>query len=152
MNIEQLGLVGVFLAGAIPWMEAIAIIPSGIILGLDPTATVIVATIGNALTIFLFAYLGSTIRIWVMRRRVEKGKSAESPKYEKALQAFDKYGIYGMAFLGPVIIGTQFAAAAAVAAGVKPLRTSIIISAAMVIWAVAIASLVVTFDLNLDLI
>lgn len=151
MNIEQLGLIGIFLAGAIPWMEAIAVVPSGIILGFDPIATVIAATVGNALTIFLFAYLGSTIRTWVMRRRVAKGKSAESPKYEKALKAFDKYGIYGLAFLGPVIIGTQFAAAATVAAGVKPLRTSIIISAAMVIWAVAIASLVVTFDLDLDL-
>ena len=151
MNIEQLGLIGIFLAGAIPWMEAIAVVPSGIILGFDPIATVIAATVGNALTIFLFAYLGSTIRTWVMRRRVAKGKSAESPKYEKALKAFDKYGIYGLAFLGPVIIGTQFAAAATVAAGVKPLRTSIIISAAMVIWAVAIASLVVTFDLDLEL-
>jgi membrane protein YqaA with SNARE-associated domain len=151
MNIEQLGLVGIFLAGAIPWMEAAAVVPGGIILGLDPTATVIAATVGNALTIFLFAYLGSNIRIWVMKRRVAKGKTAESPKYEKALKAFDKYGIYGMAFLGPVIIGTQFAAAASVAAGVKPLRTSIIISTAMVIWAVAIASIVVVFDLDLAL-
>lgn len=151
VNIEQLGLIGIFLAGAIPWMEAAAVVPGGIILGLDPTATVIAATIGNALTIFLFAYLGSNIRTWVMKRRVAKGKTAESPKYEKALKAFDKYGIYGMAFLGPVFIGTQFAAAASVAAGVKPLRTSIIISTAMVIWAVAIASLVIAFDLDLDL-
>lgn len=151
MNIEQLGLVGIFLAGAIPWMEAIAVVPSGIILGLDPTETVIAATAGNALTIFLFAYLGATIRTWAIRRRVAKEKSVDSPKYEKALKAFDKYGIYGMAFLGPVIIGTQFAAAAAVAAGVKPLRTSIIISAAMVMWAVAIAAIVVAFDLDLAL-
>ena len=151
VNIEQLGLIGIFLAGAIPWMEAAAVVPGGIILGLDPTATVIAATIGNALTIFLFAYLGSNIRTWVMKRRVAKGKTAESPKYEKALKAFDKYGIYGMAFLGPVFIGTQFAAAASVAAGVKPLRTSIIISTAMVIWAVAIASLVIAFDLDLAL-
>jgi membrane protein YqaA with SNARE-associated domain len=151
VNIEQLGLIGIFLAGAIPWMEAAAVVPGGIILGLDPTATVIAATIGNALTIFLFAYLGSNIRTWVMKRRVAKGKTAESPKYEKALKAFNKYGIYGMAFLGPVFIGTQFAAAASVAAGVKPLRTSIIISTAMVIWAVAIASLVIAFDLDLAL-
>lgn len=152
MNIDQWGLIGIFIAGAIPWMEAIAVVPSGIVLGLDPAATVISASLGNAITIFLFAYLGSRIRELIIKRRVAKGKSAESPKFEKALKAFDRYGIYGMAFLGPVVIGTQFAAAASVAAGVKPLRVSILITTSMVIWATGIAILMVTFDLSLKLI
>ena len=152
MNIEEWGLIGIFIAGAIPWMEAIAVVPSGIILGLDPIATVIAAAIGNAITIFVFAYLGSTIRAKIIERRVAKGKSAESPKFEKALRAFDRYGIYGMAFLGPIIIGTQFAAAASVAAGVKPLRVSILITASMILWATGIAALMVAFDLTSELI
>jgi hypothetical protein len=152
MNIDQWGLIGIFIAGAIPWMEAIAVVPSGIVLGLDPAATVISASLGNAITIFLFAYLGSRIRELIIKRRVAKGKSAESPKFEKALKAFDRYGIYGMAFLGPVVIGTQFAAAASVAAGVKPLRVSILITTSMVIWATGIAILMVAFDLSLKLI
>ena len=152
MNIEEWGLIGIFIAGAIPWMEAIAVVPSGIILGLDPIATVIAAAIGNAITIFVFAYLGSTIRAKIIERRVAKGKSAEFPKFEKALRAFDRYGIYGMAFLGPIIIGTQFAAAASVAAGVKPLRVSILITASMVLWAVGIAAVMVAFDLSFKLI
>jgi hypothetical protein len=94
MNIEELGLIGIFIAGAIPWMEAIAVVPTGVILGLDPIATVIAAVLGNAITIFIFAYLGSTIRAKIVERRVAKGKSAESPKFEKALKAFDRYGIY----------------------------------------------------------
>lgn len=152
MNIEEWGLVGIFIAGAIPWMEAIAVVPSGIVLGLDPTATVIAAVLGNAITIFLFAYLGSTIRSKIIERRIAKGKSAESPKFDKALKAFDKYGIYGMAFLGPIIIGTQFAAAASVAAGVKPLRVSILITASMILWATLIAVVMVAFDLSFQLI
>jgi len=152
MNIEEWGLIGIFIAGAIPWMEAIAVVPSGIILGLDPIATVIAAALGNAITIFIFAYLGSSIRAKVIERRVAKGKSAESPKFEKALKAFDRYGIYGMAFLGPIIIGTQFAAAASVAAGVKPLRVSILITASMILWATGIAALMVAFDLSFKLI
>jgi membrane protein DedA with SNARE-associated domain len=80
MNIEEWGLIGIFIAGAIPWMEAIAVVPSGIVLGLDPTSTVIAAVLGNAITIFLFAYLGSTIRSKIIERRIAKGKSAESPK------------------------------------------------------------------------
>ena len=152
MNIEELGLIGIFIAGAIPWMEAIAVVPSGIILGLDPIATVIAAVLGNAITIFLFAYLGSTIRAKIVERRVAKGKTAESPKFEKALMAFDSYGIYGMAFLGPIIIGTQFAAAASVAAGVRPLRVSILITSSMILWASGIAAAMVVFDLSFELI
>ncbi len=151
MNLESLGLFGVFLAGAIPWMEAIGVVPSGIILGLNPIATVIAAVIGNAMTIFLFAYLGSNIRAWMIKRRVAKGKSAESPRFERAAKAFHRYGIYGMAALGPVIIGTQFAAAASVAAGVKPLRVSLLVTASMILWSIAIASVMVIFDLSWEI-
>lgn len=108
--------------------------------------------LGNAITIFAFAYLGSTIRSKIIERRISKGKSAESPKFEKALRAFDHYGIYGMAFLGPILIGTQFAAAASVAAGVKPLRVSILITASMILWATGIAALMVAFALTFELI
>ena len=108
--------------------------------------------LGNAITIFIFAYLGSTIRAKIVERRVAKGKTAESPKFEKALMAFDRYGIYGMAFLGPIIIGTQFAAAASVAAGVRPLRVSILITSSMILWASGIVAAMVVFDLSFELI
>ena len=36
LDIKNLGLLGVFIAGAIPWMEAIAVVPAGILVGLDP--------------------------------------------------------------------------------------------------------------------
>lgn len=150
MNLEQWGLFGIFLAGAIPWMEAIAVVPSGIVLGLNPYATVIAAVVGNAITIFLFAYAGSSIRAKISQRRIAKGKSSESPKFEKAVKAFDRYGIYGMAALGPIIIGTQFAAAASVAAGVKPLRVSLLVTASMILWSIAIAIIMVAFDINLE--
>ncbi len=152
MNLESLGLLGVFIAGAIPWMEAIAVVPGGIVFGLDPLAVVVAAVIGNGLTIFLFAYLGSSIRERIIKKRLANGKTGESPKFEKALKAFDKYGIYGLAILGPLIIGTQFAAAAAVAAGVKPLRASLIVTLSMVLWASGIAAVMAAFDLTFGLV
>jgi hypothetical protein len=82
---------------------------------------------------------------------VAKGMSGDSPKFEKALKAFDKYGIYGMAFLGPILIGTQFAAAASVAAGVKPLRVSVLITTSMALWASLIAVIMVALDINFEL-
>ena len=78
-----------------------------------------------------------------MRRRVAKGKDPESPKFKKARVAYEKYGIYGMAILDPILIGTPFSAAVSAAAGVKPLKVTLILSVAMMIWASAIAWVVV---------
>ncbi len=139
MNLEQLGYFGIFLAGAIPWFEAIGVVPVGILFGLDPVLTVIAASVGNIITIAIFAYAGDRIRNWVIDRRRKKGIEPKAGRYEKAQNAFDKYGIFGMAALGPIVIGTQFAAAASVAAGVKPLKVTLLISIAMVLWAIGIA-------------
>lgn len=141
MNLEQLGLVGVFIFGAIPWFEAIGVVPGGILVGLNPTLTVIAAAAGNLITIAVFAYGGAKIRSWVIARREAKGKQPKSDRWAKAQKAFEKYGIYGMAILGPLIIGTQFAAAASVAAGVRPARVTFVISIAMLLWAIAFAVL-----------
>ena len=149
MNLEQLGLLGIFIAGAIPWLEAIAFIPPGIVAGFDPVLTVIAAVIGNVSTIFLFAYSGSGIRTWLKKRREAKGKTGDSPKYQKALVAFQKYGFWGMAALGPIIIGSQFAAAASVAAGVKPMKASIFISVSVLIWSIALAWVMVALDVKI---
>lgn len=149
LDLENLGLLGVFIAGAIPWMEAIAVVPAGILVGLDPVATLIAAVVGNSITIVLFAYFASSIREKLISRRVNQGKSAELPKLEKAIKAFDKYGVYGLAALGPILIGTQFAAAAAVTAGVKPLRVSMLIVASLTLWSIGIAVAMVTFNVTI---
>ena len=141
MNLEQLGYIGIFLAGAIPWFEAIGVVPGGIVIGLDPILTVLFAAAGNLITIAAFAYGGAKIRSWVVRRREAKGRQPKSDRWTKAQRAFEKYGVYGMAILGPLIIGTQFAAAASVAAGVRPAKVTLLVSAAMVLWAIVIALL-----------
>jgi hypothetical protein len=150
MGLEHLGLFGIFIAGAIPWFEAIGVVPAGIVFGLDPVLTVLFAVAGNIISIAVFAYGGNAIREWIVRRRVANGKPAESPKFAKAQAAFEKYGIYLMAILDPILIGTPFGAAASVAAGVKPLKVTIVLSIGMVIWAVAIAWVFVAFGITLD--
>ena len=148
MNLEQLGLFGVFLAGAIPWIEAILAVPAGIVFGLDPILTVIFAVTGNIITIMVFAYGGRNLRDWVIRRRVAKGKEPESAKFRKAQVAYEKYGIYGMAILDPILIGSPFSAAVSVAAGVKPRKVTAILSIAILLWASAIAWAMVAFGVS----
>ena len=147
MNLEQLGLLGVFLAGATPWLEAVVVIPAGLLFGLDPFWVVTAGLVGNAITIFLFAYLGSAIREWIRSRRKDK-TSSKPDRFAKAQNLFDRYGIFGLAALAPVVVGTQFAAAIAVAAGVKPLRAALLINGANAAWAIAIASLMLLIGLD----
>jgi len=115
------------------------VVPIGILAGLNPTLTVVFAVTGNAITIFLFAYAAEAIRNRLLARRLAKNKQGESPRLIKAQRSFDRWGIYGLALMGPLVIGTQFAALVAVAAGVKPLKTSLVITAATLMWASAIA-------------
>jgi uncharacterized membrane protein len=149
MTLEQLGLFGVFLGGAIPWIEAISAVPAGILFGLDPILTVVFAVAGNIITITIFAYGGMSLRAWLRRRRVAKGKEPESPKFKKAKVAYEKYGIYGMAILDPILIGSPFSAAVSAAAGVKPLKVTLILSVAMMIWASVIAWVVVGLGISI---
>jgi membrane protein DedA with SNARE-associated domain len=149
--IEQWGALGVFIASVIPFVDAIAMVPVGIALGVNPYLAVIAAVIGDAIAIVVFAYLSSTMRNRIIKRRAAKGKTGESPRFEKAVRTFDKYGIYAVAVTAPAFIGTQIAAMASVAAGVKPGRASVLIIASTLIWSAGIAIAMVAFDVRLDL-
>ena len=149
--IEQWGLLGVFFATAVPLVDAVVMVPMAIAFGLNPTLTVSLATAGDAIAILVFAFLSSSIRSRIIRRREAKGKTGESPRFEKAVRTFDKHGIYAVALTAPALIGTQIAAMAAVAAGVKPFRASTLIIASTLIWSAGIAIAMVVFDVRLDL-
>ena len=67
--VQQLGLLGVFLAGATPWLEAVVVVPIAIAFGLAPVASTVVAVAGNGLTIALFAASSKKVLAAVERRR-----------------------------------------------------------------------------------
>lgn len=146
--IEQWGLLGVFLATAVPLVDAVVMVPLAIAFGLNPILTVILATAGDAIAILVFAFLSFNIRNRMIRRREAKGKTGESPRFAKAVRTFDKYGIYAMALAAPAFIGTQIAAMASVAAGVKPARASVLIIFSTLLWSAGIAIAMVYFDVN----
>jgi len=126
--LQQLGLLGVFIAGAIPWLEAVGVIPVAILFGLNPFWTITLAFSGNAITTFAFAYSSKA----VMQRVAKRGK-AEGKNMARARKAFDRYGIWGMAVVGPLLIGSQIAAALSVALGVSALKSALAINAGMVV-------------------
>ena len=138
--LEQLGLLGVFLAGATPWLEAIIVIPVGLVLGLPVVLTVVLALVGNIATVVLFAAGSDRILQAMARRREKRSKAAkEDTRMARAQRIFVRYGDVGMAVVGPLIIGTQFAAAIAVSFGVSVVRASVVQSLGAVVWGVIAA-------------
>ena len=149
MDIERLGLFGVFLGGALPWLEAIVVIPAGILLGLPPLAVVVAAVVGNLSTVALAAFAGERLRVYfsALRRAAGDGVSDGGParggRSARATRVMDRYGLPGLAILGPLGIGTQLSAALAVSLGVSGRRAFAWVGAATVGWSIVAALLAV---------
>src|SRR5690625_568618 len=80
-------LLGAFVGGAIPWLEAIIVIPAGILAGGPPVAVVALAVIGNLLTVWLTAVFGERLRAWWGRRRAARRSRADAPASAAAAAA-----------------------------------------------------------------
>jgi hypothetical protein len=91
--------------------------------------------VGNVATIVLFA-AGSERIVSAMARRREKRRKPrqDDRRTARAKRIFVRYGDVGMAVVGPILIGTQFAAAIAVSLGVSVWRASLVQSLGALAW------------------
>lgn len=137
---EALAYLSVLLAAATPWLEVALVVPAGILAGLPPGPTVVVAVAGNVLTILPLLVLGDRIRL-----RLRRGQPATppSPRRGRARRLLARYGLPGLALLGPVVTGAHLAAVAAVSAGASRPRTLVWLTGGIALWAVAAAALTV---------
>ncbi|WP_432547570.1 small multi-drug export protein [Kineococcus sp. SYSU DK004] len=96
------GLAGVFAGGALPWLEAVVVVPVGILSGLDPVAVVLAGLAGNLLTVAVAAYAGARLRAWWLARRGRERPSARagarsSARRERSQRVFARWGMPGRA-------------------------------------------------------
>ena len=146
------GLLGIFLGGALPWLEAVIVVPAGIIAGLDPVAVVLAGLSGNLLTVALAAFFGEQLRSWWVARRGrdvpdDAGTGDEprrSARRERTERVMRRWGMPGLTLLGPIGLGTQLSALLAVSMGVSARRTMVWIGAGTAAWTVLAAVLAVT--------
>lgn len=121
-------LLGAFVGGAIPWLEAIIVIPAVVLAGGPLVPSVAAAIAGNLLTVWVAAVFGARVRAWWMRRRrrrqQERGTEPDPEtrarwdrRMERINRVMRRWGMPGLAILGPLGLGTQFSALAAVAVG-----------------------------------
>lgn len=151
---------GVFVGGALPWLEAIVVIPAGILTGIPAVPVILAGAGGNLLTVGIAAYAGEWLRqrwsAWRQRRRTEGGDpddttGSESSRTAKASKQrarierlMNRGGLPLLALVGPLGLGTQVSAVVAVATGVRATTAFLWIGAGTVLWCIVAAILALT--------
>lgn len=131
----------VSLAGAVPFIEGEGAAAIGILGGIHPVVAALAAAIGNFLCVALVVLASSRVRTAVTTRR---GAAAQAPtaRREKFERAYHRYGTPGVSLLGPLLLPTQFTAAALTSTGVAPVRVLAWQAAAIALWTTVITLII----------
>lgn len=132
----------VALAGAVPFIEGEGAATIGIVGGINPVAAAVAGVIGNFVCVAVVVLLSARVRSAVTTRR-GRVVTAEAPRREKFQRAYERYGTPGVSLLGPLLLPTQFTAAALSATGVSTARVLAWQAAAIVLWT-TVLTLIVT--------
>lgn len=132
----------VALAGAVPFIEGEGGAAIGIIGGINPVVAALAAAIGNFVCVAVIVLLGARVRTAVTSRGGAAEPAEPSPRREKFQRAFHRYGTPGVSLLGPLLLPTQFTAAALTATGVPPRIVLFWQGLAIVLWTTLITLII----------
>lgn len=139
----------VFLLAATPMFEIMVIIPIAIMGGMNAYGVMIVSFLGNLLTVILFIFLAERFKNWWEKRNkpIEADESVnhgedlklEEPvkknkKRQRARLIWDKYGLPGLAFIGPFFVGSHLTALMAMAFGGSRHRVLFWMTVSLLVW------------------
>jgi uncharacterized membrane protein len=136
----------VFLAAAVPVLEVLVVIPAGILAGMAPVPTALVALLGNLSTVVVVAVAGDRLLSWWRRRRpaADPGQPEAdrqpSRRSQRARELARRWGVPGIAFLAPITTGTHIATVAALAVDGGTRRVLRWMTVGLVVWAAAAAA------------
>lgn len=126
----------VFLGAAIPWFEIALVIPLGIVWGLSPFWVMVVAFVGNMVTVLALIIGFDRFRDWYTKRQEVKGKP-QNKRSERAKRIWNRYGLPGLAMLGPILIGTHIAAFIGMTLGATKRNTTVWLTISIAAWTLA---------------
>ena len=146
----------VLVAAAVPWLEVLLVVPVGILAGLPLVPVVVVAAVGNIASLVPVVLGGDRLRAWWQRRRRRRaevaaadGHGRDAPVSPAATDAAatdphgrggraqrltERYGLPGVALLGPLLTGIHVAAIAALAGGADKRATLVWASVGVAVW------------------
>ncbi|WP_338472616.1 small multi-drug export protein [Niallia sp. XMNu-256] len=145
----------VFILAAIPLFELVAVIPLAVIGGLSPVLTAVLAFLGNALTVVLLIVYVDHVKKWMRKRKQKRMQGVlqdegmaeeadvegteDSKKSKRARALFNKYGLPGLAIIGPFFVGSHISAFMGMSFGSKRRMVTIWMMTSLVLWTVIIS-------------
>ncbi|TMW70635.1 small multi-drug export protein [Alteribacter natronophilus] len=146
----------IFIMAALPWLEILVVIPIGIGIGLNPFGVGLVSFLGNFLPVLLIVYLMKWFQStsWYIRRREKRKRKKEAEeeaavtekeqrrlakkqhRRERAGRIFEKYGLPGLAFLGPAVTGIHLAAVIALSLNSGKTATTVWMGVSLLAWTI----------------
>lgn len=103
----------IFFVSMVPFIEVFLTIPTAIIaFNTPPFIVLIIAILGNATSVFLFAFFGVRINklfsiLYSKFRKKEKTPKTINPRIK---QTFDRYGATGVCFFSSLLFSSQIGA------------------------------------------
>lgn len=104
---------GILLVSAIPFVESYFGSVIGVAIGLHPVVAILMAVIGNVISMLAFVYGTGAIR----DRATKNKEPDESPKRQRLKRMFDKFGVPGVSLLGQTFLPSQITSSAMVGFG-----------------------------------
>lgn len=128
----------VFLLAAIPFFEIAAIIPVAILGGMPAVPVMVIALLGNLFTIVLLIIFVDAIREWNRKKRAKRGVEKPAKRQERAKSLWDKYGLPGLAFIGPFFVGSHLSAFLSITFGGTRKKTLVLMTASLITWTIVL--------------
>ncbi|KLK99583.1 DNA-binding protein [Bacillus pumilus] len=135
------GYVLVFVLAALPFFEVIGVVPFAILSGLHPVTAAVIGFIGNFLTVLFLIVFVDRFKAWWLKRKEEKGDEKGEKKQLRARKIWERYGLPGLALIGPFIIGSHLAALMCMSFGTKKKQVAVWMTVSLMMWTALAASL-----------
>ncbi|WP_309132715.1 hypothetical protein [Brevibacterium sp.] len=138
---------GVLLVSAIPFVESYFGSAIGVAIGLNPVVTILMAVIGNVLSMLALVYGAGALRDQAMKNRATE----LTPKRQRLKRMFDKFGVPGVSLLGQTVLPSQITSMAMVSFGANRNAVAVWQIISIILWGVlfgVLATLGVSFALR----
>ena len=115
---------------AIPFVESYFAGPIGIIAGVPPVVAVLAAIAGNVISMVVVVLLATKAR------DARRNPPPPTPRRERFMRAFDKYGVAGVSLLGQTMLPSQITSGILAGVGASPRRIILWQIISIILWGV----------------
>ncbi|WP_139367675.1 small multi-drug export protein [Bacillus sp. FJAT-44921] len=130
----------VLILAAVPFFEAYSVIPLAMIAGLSTVPAIILALIGNIVTVLIVIVFVDKIKAWRQKRKKEEEKEP-GKRAVRAKNLWNKYGLPGLALIGPLIVGSHLTAFMSLTFGGAKRKTAYWMTISISFWSLLFAIL-----------